>query len=79
MSFMIVGQLLRSPPMFYPLQRRLPKEKAKKPDQRVRFQAVQPAGAFRGNVIREECLDFTPQRIRRIQFYGEKCKLRQNQ
>eukprot|EP00971_Amphidinium_carterae_P290263 5763248-Amphidinium_carterae.1 len=38
----------------------LPKEKAKKPDQRVRFQANQSAGASRDNVIREECLDFPP-------------------
>eukprot|EP00971_Amphidinium_carterae_P105609 2091301-Amphidinium_carterae.1 len=38
----------------------LPKEKAKKPDKRVRFQADQPAGASRDNAIREECLDFTP-------------------
>eukprot|EP00971_Amphidinium_carterae_P166049 3291119-Amphidinium_carterae.1 len=35
-----------------------PKSQAQKPDQRVRFLADQPAS--HDNVIREECLDFTP-------------------
>eukprot|EP00971_Amphidinium_carterae_P049189 969423-Amphidinium_carterae.2 len=37
-----------------------PKQKAKQPDKRVRFQADVPVPVTHTNVTREECLDFTP-------------------